>query len=176
MILCIAQIISTSATFVWRTQYVFRILKLLRGGLVNKWKTQHWPKSQCQLTDTRAFHRTFTLADMLGNFCLVFIGVFVAFGVLLVECGRRPLAATSVCRANGPRLDGHMCEDTQAPKAMDQKPAAHSVSRRPHITLVWLNRLTLGCVTSPRRQSSDFTGVWMLSVWAKQWCHLTDTG
>ena len=123
---------------------------------MNKWKKQHWPKSQCQLTDTRAFHRTFTLADMLGNFCLVFIGVSVAFGVLLFECGRRALATPSVCRANGPRSDGHMCRDTQAPKSKEQTPA---VSRRPHIALDSLNRLPLGCVTSPRIKSSDFTGV-----------------
>ena len=132
---------------------------MLSGGLVNKWKTQHWPKSQCQLTDTRAFHRTFTLADMLGNFCVVFIGVFVAFGVLLFECGRRPLTTPNLCRANGPRADGHMCKDTEAPKSKEQNPTAHVVSRRPHITLVLLNRLSLGCVISPRRQSNDFTGV-----------------
>ena len=117
---------------------------------MNKWKNQHWPMSQCQLTDTRAFHRTFTLADMLGNFCLAFLGVFVAFGVLLFECGRRPLATPSVCRGNGPRADGHMRKDTQAPKSKEQNLATHVVSRRPHLTLVSLKRLSLGCVTSPR--------------------------
>ena len=42
-----------------------------------------------------------------------------------------------------------------------------------------LTRLSVGYGTMPRRQSGDFTGVWMLSVWANQYslyCHLTDTG
>ena len=29
-----------------------------------------------------------------------------------------------------------------------------------------LNRLSVGCVTTPRRQSGDFAGFWKLSVWA----------
>jgi len=42
--------------------------------------------------------------------------------------------------------------------------------------LVSLNRLLLGCIISPWRQFGDFYGDWMLSMWAKQCCHLTDTG
>ena len=42
--------------------------------------------------------------------------------------------------------------------------------------LVSLNRLSVGCGTTPRRHSGDFTGVLMLSVWANQCCHLTVTG
>ena len=39
--------------------------------------------------------------------------------------------------------------------------------------LVSLNRLSVGCGTTPRRHSGDFTGVLMLSVWANQCCHFT---
>ena len=40
--------------------------------------------------------------------------------------------------------------------------------------LVSLNRLAVGFVTTPRRQSSDSAGFWILSSWSKQCCHLTD--
>ena len=63
----------------------YRIMRLVEGGLVKRWKREIFSTSKCDTKEIYVDSKTITINDMAGNFILLAIGLCSAFLMLLLE-------------------------------------------------------------------------------------------
>ena len=65
--------------------YFHRILKLLEGGFVERWRREHWPTDKCGIKEKYVESRSITLEDLSGNFCTLLLGIVLSVLALSFE-------------------------------------------------------------------------------------------
>ena len=91
-------------------------MKLVEGGLVERWEREIFPKSQCEIQEINVEATTISVEDLAGNFILLLGGLGVALFLLILEVIVMKCCKKLQCCKTG-ILKTTKCVDGKEPKA-----------------------------------------------------------